>query len=501
MERMLKYPKVLDITHEALKNITKGEVIIEEKIDGCFSSYTKVILEDGSTLNIGDIVNKKLDVRVLSYNFKTGELEGKRVVNWFKYKKTTDWIRIWTNKSGVNTLYTTPNHIFYVEENGEIIKKKAEDIKEGDKLLLPNYRLDLIERQVILGLVAGDGYIYSNEYGFSKRLTISSKDKDFINFLKKIIDIKWVDDERISGYGTKVYRISSSEPAITEIYDITHINGEKQLNEKWIKGMGIIGLAMMYFSDGSFNKGNGKQRGYAVFHTNRYTIGELELLVDYMNSLGYEAKIRYCRKKSNKEEKVYPYIALSTEGSEKFFTDIMFYTPKCMQYKLPERYRQEKTFWDLDYTKPFSKERLITIKVSKVERVNNKEDYQYDIEVEDNHNYFVSRGYLVSNSQLRVEVDNLKIRIGTKNVDDIAIIEGDELIILKEQNLFLKAIQTIYDLRDRIRETINKHFFSKNEDFKQIYLFGEYLRDKKHNVLAYSRIPKNHIVLFDIITE
>ena len=65
--------------------IFEKEVEITEKVDGCFTYATPVILADGSRKPIGQIVNQKLKVDVLSYNQQTGNIEIKPVTNWFKH--------------------------------------------------------------------------------------------------------------------------------------------------------------------------------------------------------------------------------------------------------------------------------------------------------------------------------------------------------------------------------------------------------------------------------
>ena len=56
--------------------------IASSNLNGCFSRNAMVITNLG-LLPIGDIVDKKLQVKALSYNESTGDLEFKRVVNYF----------------------------------------------------------------------------------------------------------------------------------------------------------------------------------------------------------------------------------------------------------------------------------------------------------------------------------------------------------------------------------------------------------------------------------
>src|SRR5947207_3190618 len=59
---------------------------LREKIGvmfGCGSWNTRVLLADGTSQQIGKIVDQKLPVEVLSYDPELGEIVPRRVVNWF----------------------------------------------------------------------------------------------------------------------------------------------------------------------------------------------------------------------------------------------------------------------------------------------------------------------------------------------------------------------------------------------------------------------------------
>src|SRR6187401_2357121 len=73
-------------------NLNKSKTImvfinqLREKIGvmfGCVSYGTRVTLADGTQEKIGKIVNQKLPVEVLTYDFERGELTAKPVTNWF----------------------------------------------------------------------------------------------------------------------------------------------------------------------------------------------------------------------------------------------------------------------------------------------------------------------------------------------------------------------------------------------------------------------------------
>jgi recombination protein RecA len=69
---------------------------LREKIGvlfGCFSYTTKVTLADGSQEKIGKIVNQRLPVEVLSYDWETGRIVPRKVVGWYDNGRTDEFLR------------------------------------------------------------------------------------------------------------------------------------------------------------------------------------------------------------------------------------------------------------------------------------------------------------------------------------------------------------------------------------------------------------------------
>lgn len=97
-----------------------GKYAAEEKIDGCMTYNTPVLLADGTTLPLGDIVEKKLDVEVLSFDETTQTLVPRKVVNWFNHgvKPKEQWARkILVHDASYHaqakSCYFTGNHVFF----------------------------------------------------------------------------------------------------------------------------------------------------------------------------------------------------------------------------------------------------------------------------------------------------------------------------------------------------------------------------------------------------
>ena len=131
-----KYPKTL----EKYQNIFKYILV-----DECLPGNTPVLLADGSTVTIGQIVKNRLSVEVLSYNIKTGQQEPKKVSSWREIpasdkklikitvaKRCHQRNRYKTSfkKTTIRNLFCTSNHRVFA--NGQFVE--AGGLKIGDIL-------------------------------------------------------------------------------------------------------------------------------------------------------------------------------------------------------------------------------------------------------------------------------------------------------------------------------------------------------------------------------
>lgn len=73
----------------------KPNGFIQPKLDGCLHRTSKVMTNKGP-ISIGDIVDQKLELDVLSYNQNEDKFEYKPIVNWFDNGKSSykDWVEI-----------------------------------------------------------------------------------------------------------------------------------------------------------------------------------------------------------------------------------------------------------------------------------------------------------------------------------------------------------------------------------------------------------------------
>jgi len=101
---------------------------------GCFDYRTRVMLADGSTEEIGRIVEQRIPADVLSYDPETGKIEPRRIVNWFDNGPTDTFIEFEVEGGPVGSrrFAATPNHMIFTP-SGEM---PAGALTPGDDVLV-----------------------------------------------------------------------------------------------------------------------------------------------------------------------------------------------------------------------------------------------------------------------------------------------------------------------------------------------------------------------------
>lgn len=322
----------------------------------------------------------------------------------------------------------TTNHKFF---NG----KDYTEAKYIDKIYSPILSVNKTQEQILLGSLLGDGCISHekrSKKGIQARISFSNSVKQEDYFYKKYnccLPIMGKVSKLISGFGSSMLRVSTNTlPFLNNLYKNNNL-------DYILSKLNVLGLAIWYLDDGSrakditeINTTNKYSR--AKLSTYAFSYEENKQLSDWLNNKGYDTKIF-----EDKRGKGY-WIDFRSEGSQKFFKDIAPYVPISMEYKLPTYLRGgNKIEWWKDNYKQLDLMEDNIIKTS-----SNRHYRAYDIEVADNHNYFVS-GMLVHNCRL--------ITI-CKNKDDIKFFsrqgkEFDTLNILKKEIENLVEIGVISD--------------------------------------------------------
>ena len=376
------------------------DYIAEIKKNGCFEGSTLITLEDGSQKTIKEIVDNKLEVKVLSYNESTKKLEAKKVINWFNngLKPRKEWVKIKAGNTKGKQTKSTLTHKFYNSDTYTWIP--ISDMPVGTNTFKIVNNFNSTQREVIAGMLLGDTCLQKDKRGSQsyRLVTVHSiKQKDYFDKKYECLANYLLEPSKtISGYGSTCYRVVSKvlpeADYYIKMYSKIQINNNsfKVITKDYLDLLTPLSLAIWFMDDGNRTKSNLESKvtnkvSRASLATHSFTYDSVVLLSNYLKEKGYNNNIL-------KQKNLF-YIAINSESSQSFFRDIAPYIPKSMEYKLPENLRNiPKIDW---YTNqiptPFLYKTPLTYK-KECETMETTKSLvtAYDIEVEDNHNYFAN---------------------------------------------------------------------------------------------------------------
>ena len=106
---------------------------------GCCFPYNEIVWTKQGKIKIGKIVNKKMDVEVLSYNFQKKIFEYKKIDHYVKNGES-DILKI--GLSNGSCIQCTPDHNVWTENRGYV---EAKDLTKNDILLSASNSFDLLK--------------------------------------------------------------------------------------------------------------------------------------------------------------------------------------------------------------------------------------------------------------------------------------------------------------------------------------------------------------------
>ena len=430
--------------------------------DECFSYYSRVMLEDGSLEYIGRIVTQKLPVKVMSYNWEKKQFEAKRVVNYFdngrkpllSLKTQYGTVQVTENHKyyrmdGTSVLageLKPGDKVAIYNKFGfsnEILPILAGTLL-GDGSLSRNNENNLARYHSTHG-------IKQKEYAmFKETLFGNCRGRDYNNDYEK-------------GFKNDLYSSSSKSMYPKHVYETFYKNGKKKVTQEWLDLLNDFGLALWYMDDGSINRNiyhknnvqklidnfdyiqehedeyrfcinsvnasfykkklglrnikcdryfkkmlaSQNKKAYleselntityeAFLHTEGFSKEEVELMSNHLkNKFGLDNSI-IKTKNRHKQNKFYYHIRFTVEGTKKLINIVSPYVIESMRYKLGDiglPYNEELVKSSVKSNGLFETEIL------SIEPWNNRCNYTYNIEVEDNHNY-ICGGSLVSNCHM-----------------------------------------------------------------------------------------------------
>ncbi len=375
---------------------------LREKIGvmfGCFNYSTRVQLADGSTEQIGKIVNQKMDVEVLSYDPDTDQIVPRKVVNWFNNGPAEKFLQFTIEKSGGNgksQFAATPNHLIRTPGGWT----EAGDLIAGDRVLAAEpHLLSDQQFQVVLGSLMGDGNLSPNRHGRNGvrfRMGHGANQVGYLQWKTELLG-NIGHSVRENAKGARFVDFTPL-PELAELQRAVYLgDGKKFLSEDYLKALTPLALAIWYMDDGCFTV-----RSKGLQQRTTGGSGRIEICVEAMSegsqlrlrdhlcdTYGLDVRLRMAGAAGK------AVLVFSTESSARFQEIVAPYIAPTMDYKLLPRFRGQCAVAP-EFVEP--SQRLVPAKVLDIHvKPHTRSMNRFDIEVEGNHNYFVD-GVMVHNS-------------------------------------------------------------------------------------------------------
>lgn len=378
--------------------VSYGDYFRVYVFDECVRGDVEILLEDGTYKPIKEIVDNELKIKVMSYNSKTGKTEPKRITGWFKNSPKV-FYTVNTTKVQKGEIKISDNHKFITPEGNKTLK----ELHIGDKIYRYDYKLSEDEEQVIIGGMFGDGSMDTliESTRFSPRYYLSQGHEQ-MDWLKLKVNMLSNLNENSELYhqpkskspkefeNSDVYTWSSlSKYCLRDVQRLffDHPNRIKRVKRSTLDKLKPLGLAVWYLDDGClhisrYEKADGTitESPIICLHTEGFTEDEDEIICKYFKEVwGIKAT-------KTRDGCGHSYISMGRESSRKFLKIVAPYIVEgILDYKLGNFEKPGNGMLNITKGEYNIVEDVITeIKLSGGGRF----EPSYDIEVEDNHNYF-----------------------------------------------------------------------------------------------------------------
>jgi hypothetical protein len=388
--------------------VTISPIELAEAEYNCLMAGTPVVLADGSTALIENLVRQRRQVDVLAWDPIKG-ICAKPIIDWHKTRvHDQKWTQIKTNAchGGHRGLIVTPDHQVFLKGG---IKCAAGDLKKDDEILIPEIRFNEDQRQALLGTLLGDS-----------RLCVSPAHR--LNTLQA--PNAYIDGGHIAKDGWAQYKVSALAPHgltmpiqgrtsrkfqgsvceaepfqpfrtnnLRQLRDlmpsIYNEDGLRQLCTDTFEDMGAIGLAWWFMDDGCRQNRPGKMATVTLAMC-RYNADEIA-----------KVKVWFGAKFGNVWVGADHVLRFGVDATIAFCAYIAPYVIPSLRYKLPQEY-----VWP-DFV-DIAKNSNTVATWAKVTEVNDyqptkntrsallKAETRFCITIQDTHNFFTSFG-LVKN--------------------------------------------------------------------------------------------------------
>jgi len=353
----------------------------------CLGRETRVLLADGKTMAIMDIVRKKYSGDVMAFNESTGKLEPRKITNW--YENNLDgrkWLRVETKHAKhtygrTQKIWATDDHPFLTSTGW----KDAGNLRPGDEIVTQHPAPSWGQASMLVGALLGDSSISKTQYaaidfaqGEAQKEWLDLKIKSMKGFGFSPIRTIPARIMTIAGkktFANRVYQTSTHRtPAFMDWWDAWYKGGKHVARELIEEYYSPLMLATWYMDDGNLMFAGVPGRKPAVrLAVHDYSQDDKDWLVEFLKSKGFDARL-------NKNE-----IYIPVHASMEFLKTVAPYIPPSLRYKLPQplsSYSFHPDLWDLGEAERFM-DTVIEVKAGD----NGQQVTTFCIDVEEHHNF------------------------------------------------------------------------------------------------------------------
>ena len=362
----------------------------------CVPHNSKIETENGF-MKVSDIVESKYSGKVRTLDSK-GKLSWNNVIGWSKNRNVDKtWIKlIPSNKNNRNSILTcTTDHrvmcfddvfdpqLKYLPAIDTLGKYVVRKIQRTENPLYSKEQLSFL-----LGSLLGDGTISKS----GQIMFTHGKSQHAYNELKSTLFNGKLSNSTNRGFGKDKECSVVHTPVnaqTNELRKLLYVDGKKTIKNV-ISMLDEKSLAFLYMDDGSLDVGT------SGIHTEGFSDEDQNLLIVSLAKFGLNPKLGKHIVSYKGEKREYSKLIFNTEQTKILHSLIAKYIPEYMEYKLIPEFRGGDKF---DY----GSVSLLEYSAHKIVKVDDSIDqkkyrYLFDIEVENDHNFFAN-GSLVHNCQ------------------------------------------------------------------------------------------------------
>jgi recombination protein RecA len=373
---------------------------LREKIGvmfGCFAYSTRVTLADGTQEKIGKLVNQKLPVEVLSYDFERGELVAMPITNWFDNGVADRFLQFTVERGGGNgraQFAVTENHLISTPGGW----RPAGELIAGDRVLQATSQLlSDFQWQVVLGGLMGDGALSPARSGNGARFRWGHGSKQTAYGDWKASLFANLTISRSVNSAGAVFHDVQPLPELAELRGAVYIRGKKVLSDDYLKALTPLSLAIWYMDDGTFTI-----RAKGLQERTRDGSGRSEICVAAFDD---GSQVRLCSyladnwdirpRLSHKGVRRIPFLIFPKDETAKLHALIAPFVHPSMDDKLLPKYRGRFGVEPV-FTEP--RQALMPMRISAITvKPPTRSMHRFDLEVAGTGNYFAD-GVMVHNS-------------------------------------------------------------------------------------------------------